>query len=657
MITKFAVMAMVTVLVAAGAAHIGQAQGQMATFDRSYVDIKFLDAYFGTVDEKIEVDPGDGRVPFTISMANVGTADITGVRGELYMPFGFSSIDDDGPTIQANAESNVRAGEIFSITFFVDLSDELDINQYPATVKVDYSRIRESGVRMDYFGFDFRVTGSGVINVNAQHPFLTALQHNTFGIIISNNGTAPISGVSAEIAEFSDSKVAIPETDWPVGSIKPGETRHLSGSIYVPDLSGEILQLPLEITYFDAYGEQHTITRNVDFYVLGLIDIRVGDVDVLEVSDTPTITGQITNEGNENALYGSITLKPKDDSNIREVSYPVDEIHIDTPVRFEIEVEFDGAPQYGEHEVEFVVRYKDTLRSEYFVSHSEMITIPEGVRSSSFDRSLQVTGGSVINVNAENVFLTALQENEFAIEMSNSGTEPISGVKVEITESSGDRIVIPDTDWNVGQMSAGETKHLPGTVYVPELATGETFSLPLEITYFDAYGDRQTIERSVDFYVQGLIDVDIYNISVLEFSGTPTVIGEIINEGNENALFGFVTLKPGENSNIVETAQFIDEIETDSPVPFNIPVSFDGAPQYGEHEVDIVVRYKDPFRGEYFETYTDTITVPEPAINGADGNGEGNEDSMALILGVAAVVSAIIGYAAYRRKRRIKIEI
>ena len=109
----------------------------------------------------------------------------------------------------------------------------------------------------------------------------------------------------------------------------------------------------------------------------------------------------------------------------------------------------------------------------------------------------------------------------------------------------------------------------------------------------------------MDFYIQGLIDIRIYNVNVMEFSGRPTIIGEIINEGNEDALFGFVMLKPIGDSNISEVTQFIDEIQTDSPVPFNIQVGFDGTPRYGEHTVEITARYKD--------------SAPRGALCGASG--------------------------------------
>jgi len=33
-------------------------------FERDFGDVKFLDAYFGTIDEKFEVDAGDKNMPF-----------------------------------------------------------------------------------------------------------------------------------------------------------------------------------------------------------------------------------------------------------------------------------------------------------------------------------------------------------------------------------------------------------------------------------------------------------------------------------------------------------------------------------------------------------------------------------------------------------------
>ena len=98
-----------------------QVAGDKSPFERDFGDVKFLDAYFGIADEKIEVSPGDRNVPFTVVAANVGTQDITGIKGQLSMPFGFSASDGPGSLIIADADSTAIAGEVFTLTFFVNV--------------------------------------------------------------------------------------------------------------------------------------------------------------------------------------------------------------------------------------------------------------------------------------------------------------------------------------------------------------------------------------------------------------------------------------------------------------------------------------------------------------------------------------------------------
>jgi len=243
-------------------------------FERDFGDVKFLDAYFGTIDNKIEVDAGDRNVPFTVVMANVGTQDITGIRGQLSLPLGFSGSDGPGSVIYADADSNSLAGDNFHLTFFVDIGNSVNIQQYPGTVKVDYSRLRESGVRTAFENFDFKVTGESVVNLRPLDPFLTSLQQNHVTIEISNDGTAPISSVGiglkntqSERASTAQSitnveNVVILNTDWEIGAIEPKSKKLIELDVYVPEsLKGDTLRAPIEITYFNAHGDQHTNCR------------------------------------------------------------------------------------------------------------------------------------------------------------------------------------------------------------------------------------------------------------------------------------------------------------------------------------------------------------------------------------------------------------
>ena len=76
-------------------------------FERDFGDVKLLDAYFGTLDDKIEIDAGDSNVPFTVVFANVGTQDITGIKGQLSLPLGFSASDGPGSIIRADSRRGV----------------------------------------------------------------------------------------------------------------------------------------------------------------------------------------------------------------------------------------------------------------------------------------------------------------------------------------------------------------------------------------------------------------------------------------------------------------------------------------------------------------------------------------------------------------------
>jgi len=357
-------------------------------FERKFGDVKFLDAYFGTQDVKIEVEPGDKNVPFTVVVANVGTQDITGIRGQLSLPFTFGSADGPGSLIEADSDSNSLAGETFTLTFFVNISNQADIKQYPGSVKVDYSRLRESGVRNAFFDFKFKVTGDSIINMRALDPFLTSLKTNHIIIEIANDGTAPISGVDIVVRNTQTAissttasvtnieNVVVLDSNWDIGQIDPGTAKYLEANVYIPEnLKGVTLRIPMELTYFNAHGDQHVISRIVDFYIKGLIDARIYDVKVIELSGKPTVIGEIINEGNDDALFGFVTLEPLEGSNIVKKTQFIDEIETDSPVPFNAPIEFDGEPRYGEHDIRITVRYKDSLRDEHFLTYDTTVLI------------------------------------------------------------------------------------------------------------------------------------------------------------------------------------------------------------------------------------------------------------------------------------------
>lgn len=358
-------------------------------FERNFGDVKFLDAYFGTLDNKIEVTPGDKNVPLTVVFANVGSQDITGIKGQLLMPMGFGSSDGKGALIFADSDSEAVAGKHFSLTFFVNIEKSVPVQQFPATVKLDYTRLRESGTRNSFFDFNFRVTGESVLNLKAGNPFLTSLKNNDVTIEITNTGTAPLANIKVILQNTeapSDrsttltniENVVFDQNEWDVGTIDAKSAKKFTFSVYVPEgVRTETLHTPLMVSYFNAHGDKIEDKRTVDFYIHGLIDARIYDIRVIELANQQTIIGDIINEGNINALFAFVTLEPLEGSNIKKVTQFIDELETDSPVPFNIPVEFDGEPKYGDHKIKITVRYKDDLRQEHTVSETATVNIKD----------------------------------------------------------------------------------------------------------------------------------------------------------------------------------------------------------------------------------------------------------------------------------------
>ena len=374
-------------------AFVSDAAGQFETqpqgiFNNKITGIKFLDAYFGTSTTKIEVGPGDKNVPLTVVFANIGTNDAVGIKGQMFVPMDFSSASGKFFPIFANSEQKAVAGNNFELTFLIDISEGAKIKAYPATVVVDYSRLRESGERHNTFNFTFKLTGESIVNLKAITPIITSITNNNVVLEISNSGSSILSNVDIVLQNMATTtsstststtnieKVIFDQNHWNIGNIGPNSAQTFSFNVFVPEsLKNEPLRTPLKITYFDGHGEQKSVTRVADLYINGLVDPTIYGVKVIELSGKKTVVGEILNEGNTDGLFGFVKLQPRGDSNIRESSQYIDEIEPDSPVPFNIPIEFDGLQSFGEHDVRILVSYKDSVRDEHTITYDTTITI------------------------------------------------------------------------------------------------------------------------------------------------------------------------------------------------------------------------------------------------------------------------------------------
>jgi len=371
-------------------ARLGPAGVPEGVLREGVLSVKFLDAYFGTEGSKIEVAPGDKNVPFTVVMSNVGTQDITGIKGKISLPAAFQSPSGRGVAIMADNDQKAKAGDTFALTFFIDVSDKASIKDYAGNVDLSFSRLRESGERNENFRFTYKLTGDSIVNLKPISGALTSIENNLVIIEVSNEGSAPLNNVDIVLQNdltsvSSQSKsitnlenVIFDQTHWDVGTINPQSSVSFSFNAFIPEsLKNEPLHLPMAITYYNAHGEVQTVTRVADFYIIGLIDPTIYGVKVIDLSGKQTVVGDILNEGNSDGLFGFVTLKPRGDSNILESTQYIDEIEPDSPVPFNIPIEYDGVGLMGKHDITIEVSYKDSMREEHILSYDTTIDVSE----------------------------------------------------------------------------------------------------------------------------------------------------------------------------------------------------------------------------------------------------------------------------------------
>jgi hypothetical protein len=245
-------------------------------FEHGFTDIKFLNAYFGYPNQKIEVQPGDQNVPFTMLFSNVGTEDIAGIRGLLSLPTGFSAATPlvEG-LIEADNSQTATSGSSFTLTFFVNLDKSINVHDYSGTVKLTYTRVRENGLRQEFFDFSFKVTGKSVLNIKAENAFIQPASNNQVTVQVFDSGTAPLNNVDITISPTSSNSTAaslqnvvIDQHHWNIGTVAAQSTNAFSFNIFVPqDVTGQTLHAPLTLTYFDGQGNQIIVNRIMDLIV------------------------------------------------------------------------------------------------------------------------------------------------------------------------------------------------------------------------------------------------------------------------------------------------------------------------------------------------------------------------------------------------------
>ena len=506
-----------------------QIQPGESPFEHGYTDVKFLDAYFGYPNQKIEVQPGDQNVPLTVLFSNVGTEDIAGIRGLLSLPMGFSAATPlvEG-LIEADNSQTATAGSSFTLTFFVNLDKSLTVHDYSGTVKLTYNRVRENGVHQAYYDFNFKVTGKSVLNMNAVNPFIQPASNNQVTVQVFDNGTGSLNNVDVTISQSSGNatggsssnlqNVVIDQRHWNIGTISAGSSKAFSFTAFVPqEDAGQSLHLPLTVSYFDGQGNQVTTARTVDLIV--------------------------------------------------------------------------------------------------------------GPTNSNFN----------VKLSTPSFILMGVMQN-LTLGIENLSPSKISNIAITLTPSSPDLRILDDPRWFVSDIGPLSSTSLNIPVFADQNISNQAVDFDVSIQYTKE-GSTVIEKQSFATYIRPVIDVSVYGVQISEIAGQQMIIGNVLNQGNVKGQFAVVTVDPLEGSTIKETTQYIGDIDTDAPTPFNIPVQPTSGRLSGDQKVMVTLTYKDTLLQSHTITQVDTVSFGPQAPQTDQGT---SQLQMVILVAIAAGIGGIV---------------
>ena len=270
-------------------------------------------------------------------------------------------------------------------------------------------------------------------------------------------------------------------------------------------------------------------------------------------------------------------------------------------------------------------------------------------------------------IRSDKAIIRSITPTNFTLTIENTGTESARNIEVtgstpltatvalnnQVPQSAESPIMIIGGDGynRIDKIEPGEKKEYTVTLFASEQAVNTAFQLPISITYADLGGGLRQIQRFVSVYVQGTISLRVHDLGITYIGNEPNLSGYLLNEGTSMALFTTVELVV--NQDVVKAkgrTQYLGDLTANSPLPFNIPVTFAEGTAPGNYPVTIKVFYKDDLRVP-LESEIDGIVSYTPRVIEKQDNPSINS-SVGILIAVGAAGAG--GYY-FMRKRKIKI--
>lgn len=320
--------------------------------------INVVDVTWGNLPNRIGVGPGDGAVPLSITLQNLGSDIVSGISMRLKLTPPFSNLTG-GDLASSYISISLQPGQTASAQFMLNVAENATIGEYIMPLTIEYLTVKQITAQGSYSTQDsssssytssstsskagssstsqsqtstssssqisnststtsFTVQklvsntevavwlpGKTMFDVASQVSVLTAGQVNSLPIIVRNVGTGVANSLSIGVslqalsATTGSAPLVIEGSDaiWYVQNLDAGSEVTLNPQVFAStDAMDKAYQVQVSLSYRDAVGTLHDEVHSLGFSVQGSIIIVVQSVFI---SPVPVgAGGNITVSGN-----------------------------------------------------------------------------------------------------------------------------------------------------------------------------------------------------------------------------------------------------------------------------------------------------------------------------------------------------------------------
>src|SRR5215203_5160027 len=568
---------------------------------------------------KQEVAPGEGEAFLAVVLRNRGFADATSISGSLDLPSGFRALvtpeDVDSDTALASYNGIVKAGQTFTLYFRMEITADSQVGrEYTGELKIRYFKVDEQedeDTRSTTLDIPFRLSGKVVLSTAA---VMTSSNNSTQGtgsslsqmvsanpgivnplkIEITNNGSAIATGVIVNVLPSS----AISSSTAQSGGDGSSNANNNNSAESTTPAS---VQQPLSSSSSPA-----------TMVIVGSPTFNIGLIDANERKEiVPTIFPADTAAGTLTTL--NIQISYNDAYGNKRTQNQVLGVQISPE-----------SPQSGLNVLPTSLASSYRLPESLLppLTHTSFGTSPSNNTTSGSDISSGSTSTNSSSTQPQSIQIAAgsVQDLSFAIANNNNAGVSIADAVVSLTSESSAVRILGDSRWNLHSIAAGSQQELSTRVYASTSLIGSPVFFTVTMQYIRNGNELRTESFQLGAIVVGNIRISVNDVTISYIGDTPTLVGNLLNEGNTPALFTKIELlqpaTQGKPQLLRPTisSEFLGDLAVNSPLAFNIPlqiaqenttqqVTGDGYP------ISLRITYSDELRNTHELVVNETISL------------------------------------------------